>query len=121
MAREALLVALIAASLGLYAITPYSIIRYSVDDPVSIESLAVGMRLGMVAFALCVPVIATVLSLRPRVLGAAWFILVPYVFQSMLSAKEHWVLWDQVLTSKQLLCDGLVVMVGLAGHLVFRA
>ena len=121
LAREALLVALIVVSLGLYAVTPYSIMRYSVDEPVSVESLTVGMRLGMVAFAMCVPVIATVLSRRPRVLASAWLILPPAMVQSLISANEYSVLWGQVLTTKQLLVAGLVVMVGLAGHLVFRA
>jgi len=82
-----LLLGCIAGSLALYLNTPYSIMRFG-DAPITVNSLAEGMRLGMVTFVLCVILIALGLSCRPKLLKVLWVILPVPLTQGLLFSHQ---------------------------------
>jgi hypothetical protein len=98
-------------SLILYMNTPYSTMQLSPDEPIKVYNLAVGMRMGMISFALCATLIALAFSLAPRLLGAVWLTFVPFLAHSLLSSVEKPILWDRVMTSRHALVAAAIIMV----------
>ncbi|MBU0705406.1 MAG: hypothetical protein KKC18_16270 [Chloroflexi bacterium] len=109
-----LLLGFIVGSLALYLNTPYSIMRFG-DAPITINSLAEGMRLGMVALALCVILVALGLSHRPKLLGVLWLILPVPLAQSLLFGHDlsvHSFFSGKLMSIQHSIVAGAIVAVG---------
>ena len=109
-----LLLGFIVGSLALYLNTPYSIMRFG-DAPITINSLAEGMRLGMVTLALCVILIAMAFSCRPKLLGVLWLILPVTLAQSLLFGHDssvHSFFSGKLMSIQHSIVAGAIVAVG---------
>ena len=117
-----LVLGFIVGSLALYLNTPYSIMRYG-HAPITVDSLAGGMRLGMIAFALCVVLIALGLSHRPEVLGVLWLILSLAVTQSALLGPEpsaHSSSSGKLMSIRQSTVAGAIIAVGAFAYYAWK-
>jgi len=109
-----LLLGLIPGSLLLYLNTPYSIMRFG-DDPITINSLAEGMRFAMVAFALCCPLIALGFSHRPKLLVVLWLILPILLAQSLLFGYDltfHSFFSEELVPIRHSFLAGAIITLG---------
>ena len=109
-----LLLGFVVGSLVLYLSTPYSIMRFG-DSPITINSLAEGMRLGMVTLALCAILIALGLSCRPKLLGVLWLILPVPLAQILLFGHDpsvHSFFSGKLMSLQHSIVAGAIVAVG---------
>ena len=105
-----LLLGLIGGSLLLYLYTPFSIVRYSPDEPIAVHNLAVGIRFGMILLALCAAAAAPALSRRSWSLRVSWVILGLAVVHGVISSHRVPVLWHNLFTGNQSVMAIVIVL-----------
>ena len=107
------LIALIGGSFIVYLHTPYSVMRYSPDEPINSFILAVGMRLGMIPLALFAVIIALGTSLTFNLSRIFWLILGLFMLQSLFASFDRSLLWGRPISSNHSLAAGIILATSL--------
>jgi hypothetical protein len=110
---SAVLLLLIGGSLLVYLNTPYSIMILTPNEPITAHNLVVGMRLGMVSFALLAVVIALGFSFSPRLLTPLWLSVAPFLAYTLLASDHEPVLWRDLMSERHLFLAGAIVTLGM--------
>ena len=99
------------ASLVLYFVTPYSVMIYSANEPITLQKVEVGTRLNLNAFTLSGVLLAVGLSTSRRFSRFTWFAVLGALVQTLLSNLNytHLLISEGVFSFSRVLLAGVLV------------